>query len=67
MIDDAFKERDPVRHAAMRGISGKVSFHLSTLMILFCASPYPKSEIENSYLEVAYNIIADVYINILLS
>ena len=53
MIDDAFKERDPVRHAAMRGISGKVSFHLSTLMILFCASPYPKSEIENSYLEVA--------------
>ena len=24
MIDDAFKEKDPVRHCAMRGMSGKV-------------------------------------------
>lgn len=35
VIDDAFKERDPQRHCAMRGMSGKV-----WQMLVFCTTPH---------------------------
>lgn len=37
VIDEAFKERDPQRHCAMRGMSGKVDNSIFFSVFLFVA------------------------------